>query len=351
MCYEASKLKSGSAAVLAALLLSATSIAAGDTLELTNGDTLTGTVVEQTDAGVVFEHPALGRIEIETERVAAVTITPPADAPPPEPEVEPEPEPAPEPAPAPAPAADPVAAEEDAQQAAELEELDQRSMLQVFIDEWAGKLTLGFNGASGNTDNLNFYARIEGKKQEGNDRWIFNASWNYGTTRSVTNRNQFTGMFTRDWLKNDDSRWFYFIRGEYNFDRFRGYESRASGFGGTGYTIFRTDDVEINTRMGFGGTYEFGDVHEFTPEALFGGSVLSWQRTDRAAISGAAIWYTSLEDADKFRITSRLEWVYKLDVHSGLSLKLGVQSEYLSQSVGDRDHNDMRYYGALEIKF
>lgn len=331
--------------------------AVADTVELNNGDTLSGAVVSQSDSGVVFEHDVLGRIELPAAQVKAVHIDgPPAEPEPepepaPEPEPEPTPEPEPEPAPEPEPVADPAAVQAQAEQLAAEQEKDERSMLQYFIDEWAGKLTLGFNGASGNTDNLNFYGRIEGKKQEENNRWTFNASWNYGTNRSVTNRNQFSSTFTRDWLKNDGSRWFYFVRGEYNYDRFRGYESRASGFGGAGYTIFKTDDVEVNTRLGFGGTYEFGDVNEFTPEALFGGSVLSWKLTDRASISGEAIWYPSLEDSDKFRVTSRLEWIYKLDVHSGLSLKFGVQSEYLSETNGDRDHNDLRYYGALEIKF
>ncbi|XAL98518.1 DUF481 domain-containing protein [Phycisphaeraceae bacterium D3-23] len=346
------------AATLGAVVLAGQAV--GDTVELTNGDTLTGRVVAQDDARVVLEHDVLGRVELEAQRVRAVTrdVTEAAEAAlaaqepePAEGEAEQAPEQTP-PAAAPAqPAADPAQVQQDADAAAEQQIVDDRSMLKIFIDDWAGKLTLGFNGASGNTDNLNFYARIEGKRQVENNRWTFNAQWFYGTNQGNTNRSQFNSTFTRDWLKNDDSRLFYFIRGEYQYDRFRGYESRASGYGGAGYTLFKTDDVEVNTRLGFGGTYEFGDVNEFTPEALFGGSVMSWKITERSTISGEAIWYPSLEDSASYRITSKLEWVYRLDVASGLSLKFGVQSEYLSQTQGDRDHNDLRYYGALEIKF
>lgn len=344
------------AVAMSAVVLSGGGPAAADSVALQNGDTLHGTVVEQDAARVVLDHAVLGRLELSAEQVKAVTIdgdaapagdgaaeTPPADNTPPA-EAPAEPDPA-------APAADAEAVQAEADAAALEAEADQRSLLEYFIDEWAGKLTIGFNGASGNTDNLNFYARIEGKRQEGNDRWTFNAQWFYGTNRGVTNRSQFSSVFTRDWLKNDGSRWFYFLRGEYKYDRFRAFESRASGFGGAGYTIFKTDDVEVNTRLGFGGTYEFGTVQEFTPEALFGGSVLNWKLTDRATITGEAIWYPSLEDSADYRITSRLEWAYKLDVASGLSLKLGVQGEYFSQTPGDRDNTDLRYYGALEIKF
>ncbi|MEM9415616.1 MAG: DUF481 domain-containing protein [Planctomycetota bacterium] len=358
------------AALVAAGLLAQALPATADTVELTNGDTLTGRVVEQDETKVVLEHDVLGRVELDKQRVQAVTrdVTEAAAAAlaaqEPEPEADPgtqaEPEsesppavapnPNPNPTPTP-PAADPAQVRQGADAAAEQQVIDDRSMLKVFIDEWAGKLTLGFNGASGNTDNLNFYARIEGKKQVDNNRWTFNAQWFYGTNRGSTNRSQFSSTFTRDWLKNDDSRLFYFLRGEYQYDRFRGYESRASGYGGAGYTLYKTDDVEVNTRLGFGGTYEFGDVNAFTPEALFGGSVLSWKLTERSTLSGEAIWYPSLEDSADYRITSKLEWAYRLDVASGLSLKFGVQSEYLSQTQGDRDHNDLRYYGALEIKF
>ncbi|MFI4860848.1 MAG: YdiY family protein [Phycisphaerales bacterium JB063] len=328
-----------------------------DTVELTNGDTLTGRVVSQDESRVVLEHDVLGRVELEAARVQAVTrdVTEAAEAALAAQEPEPEPEEQqaqPEPPAAPAqPAADPAQVQQDADAAAEQQAIDDRSLMQIFIDDWGGKLTLGFNGAAGNTDNLNFYASINGKRQVEDNRWTFNAQWFYGTNRGNTNRSQFNSTFTRDWLKSDDGRLFYFIRGEYQYDRFRAYESRASGYGGAGYTLYKSDDIEVNTRLGFGGTYEFGDVNEFTPEALFGGSVLNWKITDRATISGEAIWYPSLEDSSQYRITSKLEWVYKLDVVSGLSLKFGVQSEYLSQTPGDRDHNDLRYYGALEIKF
>ena len=105
MIQYATNLKAGTAVVLAGLLLSAAP-AQADTVELANGDTLTGTVVEQTDAGVTFEHAALGRIELDKERIAAVTIDPPAEQAP-----EPAPEPEPEPEPAPVPTVDPVAAQ------------------------------------------------------------------------------------------------------------------------------------------------------------------------------------------------------------------------------------------------
>jgi len=55
---------------LSALPLSA----AADTVELTNGDLLHGTITEQTDQTVVIEHPVLGRVELPIDQVIAAKL-------------------------------------------------------------------------------------------------------------------------------------------------------------------------------------------------------------------------------------------------------------------------------------
>ena len=315
-----------------------------DTVELTNGDVLTGTVVEQTDQGVTLDHAILGKITLNSTRVAKVTITKDKAEKP----VEPKPEPAPEPEPAkPAPPKpDAKALEQAAAEAA----LEDRSLWQHFREDWTSKLALGLNGSSGPTDRQDYRIKFTTGYEDGRDRWSFDTSWYYARANDKQSQNQFQANLTKDWLQKD-APWFFFVKGQYKFDDNRSWENRTSAFGGGGYTITKTEDVEVNTRLGFGGTYEYGAVNDFTPEALFGGSVIKWHVTERSAISGQTLYYPSLEDSRNFRIESKLEWTYKLDMADGLSLKLGLENEYDSATPNETGNNDVKYYGALVLSF
>lgn len=326
--------------------------ALADHVELVNGDTLTGTILSEDDNAVVIDHPVLGQIELAADRVKLVHRDAPEPNPAPTPQPAPvaAPEPEPEPTPPPAPVVDPAEVQAAAEEAAAQQALDERSMLKWFMDEWNTKLSLGFNGAAGNTDTHNFFGQLNAKHQDGRNRWMINSQWFYGLNRGQVNRSQFQTTVTRDWLQQG-SPWFFFVRGEYKYDRFRNWENRTSGFVGTGYALVKNDRFEVNARMGLGGTYDFGSINEFTPEALFGGSILKWKISDRSAISGESVYYPSLEDTADYRITTRLEWTYKLDLASGMSIKLGAQSDYDGQTNGDREHNDLKYYGALVLEF
>lgn len=336
-------------AIAAAIACATATAALADRVELANGDALTGRVVAQTKQAVTLEHPALGKITIPADRVKKITRDADgqaADKPKPDKPAKPS-------------AADPPRQSKDTPQkdpkaikakAAKAAAKQKPATLDGFLKAWKSQIALGINGATGSTDRQNYYAKLDSKYEQSRHRWLANARWFYATTEGVTTQNQLDANLTKDWLKKD-SNWFFFLKGQYKYDTNRAWENRVSGFGGGGYTLAKTGDVEINTRIGFGGTYEFGDINDFTPEALFGGSVLKWNLTERAALAGQSIYYPSLEDSAEFRVETKFEWTYKLDVARGLSLKIGMENEYDSRTPGDDANNDLKYFAALALSF
>ena len=315
---------------------------AADRIELTNGDVLSGKVLRQDADQVVFKHPALGEMTIIKAQVKQVHL-----------DVPDKPVPKNGPAPLPTEPAKPKPKQPDPNEVKNnaVKQAEQsKSTLDTFIEDWNSRLALGINGATGNTDQQNYYAKFDTKFEDGRDRWTFNTRWYYTESNGSRTRNQFEANLTKDWLQKD-SPWFFFLKGSYKYDVNRSWLNRTSGFGGGGYTITKDDDIEVNTRLGFGGTYEYGSVNEFTPEALFGGSVIKWKLTERSAIVGDAVYYPSLEDSGEFRIESGLEWTYKLDLARGLSLRLGFENEYDSRTPADNGNNDVKYFGALVFDF
>ncbi|MEM9346810.1 MAG: DUF481 domain-containing protein [Planctomycetota bacterium] len=316
-------------------LLAAGTATTADTVELVNGDILTGVIVEETKQGVTLDHAILGKITLPQARIAKVTL---------------DKEPADKPKTAPGTPAEPPADIQELKAKATEAAIEDRSLWQRFRKDWTSKLTLGLNGSAGPTDRQDYRIKFKTGFEDGRDRITFDSSWYYATANDAQTENQFEANLTRDWLKKD-APWFFFVKGQYKFDHNRAWENRTSAFGGGGYTLKKTDDVEVNTRLGFGGTYEYGTVNDFTPEALFGGSVIKWNLSERAAIAGETIYFPSLEDSANFRIESSLTWTYKLDMADGLSLKLGVENEYDSRTPNENENNDIRYFGAVVLSF
>lgn len=333
-------------AIVLAVMLSPCAMA--DRVTLINGDVLTGEIVEHTESQLTLEHAILGSIVLPSERIQSVSLEQAdgdgdSQAQPSTPDAEGDGDASP--TQADQPPAD-AAVQEQAQANAE----DNTGPLDRLLSDWDSRLTLGLNGASGNTNRQDYMLGFNTAYKEGRERWAINARWFYSTADGAQIQNEFHSDVTRDWLR-EDSPWFFFLRGSYRYNNNRSWESRASGFGGGGYTLAQTDHLEVSTRLGFGGSYEFGVVNEFAPEAMFGGSAVKWDLTKRAVIAGESIYFPALNDPSEFRVESSLEWRYKLDWSRGLSLKLGLENEYDSRTPAENGNNEIRYFGAVVIDF
>lgn len=330
--------------------VTASGLCLADTVTLTNGDALSGQIVERTDAQVVLDHAVLGRLTLPAGQVASVTSeqeAPPAVAAqvtgrsagatetPPTPAAE-------QPAGTVAPAAAAVAQEPAPPPPGWFGT--------SLFRGWKTTLAAGFSGAAGNSVNQSVNAQFKMTYEDADDRIAWDNTYflkNEGDTRS---QNEFKSELVRDWLI-PDSKWFYFANAAYQYDDLESWQHRTSGFGGVGYTWVKNDDFEFLTRFGAGLTYEFGEVQELTPEALIGAVVVKWKIADNQTLSASNTLIPSFSHLGEYRNTSSLEWKLAVDKDSGMSVKLGLENEYESEPEGDDRHNDLKYYGAIVWDF
>jgi len=315
-----------------------------DRVVLNNGDALSGEIVERTETAITLRHAVLGDLVLPIERVRKVEAEAAGSERDTSAEAEGNTESTPGETDEAAPDAEAI--EHDAKQAADAN----LSPTEQFLRDWESTLTLGLNGASGNSDTQDYRVGLRTHYQEGRDRWKVDTDWYYATADGRKTRNRFSTDVVRDWLQ-EDSPWFFFLKGSYTYDENHNWLNRTSGFGGGGYTLANNDKVELTTRVGFGGTYEYGDVNEFTPEALFGGSAVDWRMTDRSTVNGDVIYYPSLEEESAFRVESILQWRYKLDSERKMSLNLGIENEYDSRTPNDPNNNDFKYFATVSFEF
>ena len=314
------------------------STAPADQVTLTTGETLTGTVTAQTEAGLVLQHPVLGDLPVPADKIESISIDAPGDGQ------------AQQPEPSESVDADPAAgSDQPATPPADQPEAEPmpESESEPFLADWDWSISAGFSGTEGNSESKAFNFQVRGSQEDDRDRWLFNNQYFYGSSDGDTDENNFSSKLTKDWL-NPDSDWFYFAHGAYDYDQFTAWDHRFSVFGGPGYDFIKRDDLALVGRAGLGLTKEIGGNDDLQPEGLLGLDLLRWHFAENQNLIASSYAYPNLGDLGEFRLENSVEWVIDLAEKSGLHLKFGIEHEYESDPGNGAENNDLKYYGALQ---
>ncbi len=300
--------------VCPALLSSAS--ASADEVVLKSGDTLTGEIVSSNEESVVLDHPTLGQITISQADIVQ----------------------------------DPVATSEGEKAAQQAAEDFANWVDSWFFPGWEKSVAAGFSGTDGNSDTFSFYASVATGYEDDTDRWDINANYFLNYSDGDKEQNQFKAIAIKDWLL-PDSDWFYWAQGTFQYDQFTDWETRAGLFGGIGYELIKGDVHTVLLRAGVGGQYEWGDINEFTPEAM-AGIDWDWAISETQAFKFYNYLYPSLDPGfSEFRNLTGALYEVQLAAGNGFKLQLGVENEYNSEVAAGFDENDLKYFGALGFDF
>ncbi len=227
-----------------------------------------------------------------------------------------------------------------------------------FLAGWNKSVALGFSGKSGNVDEFSLSASAEGDFSNDQKRWKFRAAYVYGLTESERTKDEGFTNLRRDWLRKDDPV-FLFAEGRIEYNDFQAYRFRVGGFGGIGAAFvdapetaaYRTSDrVQLLGRIGAGYSHEFGAVDDGIPEALAAVETRI-KVTDGQTLRFSHTYFPSLDDFPESRNSTDASYTISIHRGRGLSLKVGFNNEYLSETEGDSTHNSLTYYGQLQYSF
>jgi len=296
-----------------------------DVIELTNGDKLTVNILERTEQHIIVEHPILGQLTLPIEQI----ISPP--------ELSPEKS---------------TASDREAS-ALQQSGLDDAPPLDpsAALAAWKYHLELGLDGTEGNSETSNFRGALMGDFENDDKRWHLGAAMNRSTTDRDATRNDFVAEAIRDWLIPQEKH-FYFVDTRYDYDDFQAWRHRIAGAGGVGYQFANDDTFELIGRVGGGANYAWGggSDSEVSPELLLGIEG-KWKIKDGHSFEFKNTLYPDIGDTGQFRNLTSLAYIVTLDHAKGMSLKLGLDNEYQSQTDDDSKQNDLIYYAALVFDF
>lgn len=293
-----------------------------DTVTLTNGDVLQGTIVSENNAQVVIDHPHLGQIQVGREYVASVSKETSASS---------------------------TSAPSDAP-SAESPESAIGSLNPFAI--WSGSLTAGLNGSEGKTQTLAIRVAFDAKRETDHDRTTLQARYTRTEDDGNVSANKIKLEAVQDWFREGSSL-FYFVKGTYEYDEFAAWDNRLTALAGLGYTFVKQEKLEITGRAGLGMTAELGGTSDddVFPEAFFGGTLVRWHFAKNHNLTAYVDYYPNLEDWGRFRLNSGVEWSFRIPDTNNMTFKVGVENEHESFTVDDTPHNDFRYYAAVGIEF
>lgn len=309
--------------------------ATADQIQLTTGETLRGTIVEQSREHVILNHSVLGLLNIASGDVASVSVVQAAQS-----------EGGPEATGKLAKKPDTGVRQVPGHGSGALPGLFDMEM----FENWDIRILMGLSGSDGNSQTSNIRIGLEADRADKHHRARFKSTYNYATSEGETTRNQFNAETTMDWLM-PDSPWFSFVQGVYDFDEFKAWDHRVSGFAGFGYEMIMSPDVELIVRTGGGVTKEFGGADDLRPEGLVSAGLLRWNVTDRQTVTGEVVFFPDLSDLERFRTIAKVDWQIKLDHQEGMKFKIGLEHEHESFTDGIKKHNDVKFYGTLVVDF
>jgi len=283
----------------ALLTLGVAYAADADEIKLNNGDTIVGTIVEQSDALVVIDHPVLGRLSIP---VAAIK---PPDAPPP------------------------------------------GLFGTRLLAGWKREISAGVSGSDDSTNRVDVNGQLALAHDAEHSRQDFLASYFYAKTDGDTNTNRALVQYQQD-RSIDDTRFFYFGQAHYDYDQFQEWDHRISSAAGLGYELLKREMLSLRSQLGGGFSQTFGGEEDFTPEGL-AGLAFAWDPIDGQQLALKTTYYPDLSDLNEYRLRSSADWTIQLHLIDGVGFKLGATHEYDSSS--DENKNRLNYFANLTYRF
>lgn len=306
--------------------------AADDIVVLNTGETLRGTITENTPEHIILHHPVLGDLTITADQVQSFTMG--VDDAAATEAVE---------AAVPVPAAPTPVAEEPAEEE----------------DQWENHFDLGVSGSAGNTEDTNLRLAIKSIWTRPMNVITLDSSFLHATSNGDATESRFTAGIYSEWPQ-PDSRWSYFAQARFDYDDFNTWLYRITGGAGVAYRLIDIDEpvegkdynriFQLKLRAGLGFAREFKSMNEdIQPEAILGADLL-WSINSWQDLTASTTLFPNLENGE-YRLVNKVEWVLKLQEHNGVSLKFGLEHEYQSAVAMGVRPNDFHAFAALGIDF
>ena len=329
---------------LALAVAAATASLSADTVNLKNGDRITGSILDSDDKTITVKTEYAGDVKIQRAQVASLTserelnITRPDSKPVKAKLSETEPSAF-------------VAVRDDAAQRA-WEREQERIANPRWNDFWRGFVTLSLANASGNARTTTIATAASASRQAGKDKMSLYFNQVYATQSTTEPRgataNRISGGYRID--RDFSPKFFAFGTTDFDYDKFLSLDLRSVLGGGLGYHIWKKPNGFLD--VGGGGVWN----REKFADGLVrnSGEVLAYQELGFVAfkklkLSEKISLYPNLTETGEYRLNADLN--ASLPIFRWLEWNFGVNNRYLSNPPAGRRSNDILTTTGIRLTF
>lgn len=211
--------------------------------------------------------------------------------------------------------------------------------LAIYEDPWSGRVSMGLDAASGNSQRLQFRGRAEAKRVTDHDRLTLFAEGQMQEQQKVlTDKEIRLGAHVEHDISN---RWFAFVRQDLEKDKFENLELRSETTGGIGYFVLREPEHEWKLRAGLG--YQF-ESFENGVDMMQGILPLGWDY-----LVDVADWVRFTHALTVYPTFSDPTGNYRLDSNATLEVPLGASDAWKLQLSLRHEYDRMPVAGARSL--
>ena len=325
--------------LLAALLCSGcfATLAAGVSLEMDNGDVLTGEMVGETETEIRFSVDYLGELSVPKERIANLAeLSGPK-------EVEEEPQPAEE---TEAVAGAPV---DGTGSDAAWEVYEERISALIPFPQWEKRIQLGMTAQSGRYDKTDVYYRYDMQKNGEKNQYVFNAEYSYGRSGEKTTSDRFaTGL---RWRRDIGPGVFYQSTSNYSSDAIKRIDSNVEQKLGLGTRIIEREDMILSSGLGASGRWRAFDDIEREEEIIYLVDLFQdwdYRINERLRLRQDLRFAMPIEENDQYEYDFTAALVSEITESLNLSLRYELGYD---NSLDEELRSDRRFISTLGYTF
>ena len=213
---------------------------------------------------------------------------------------------------------------------------------------WKGNITLGGNLKDGNSDSMNLSAGALAVRRSENDRFLINALYNKTEDNGVRTAENTYGQLKYDYFMSP--KWYLYLNVDMLSDDFQDINFRTSVGPGVGYQVWDEENRALSLEAGVSYTSEDRDLGEDKNwiSARLGGNFL-YKLFDRVVFTDQFVIYPNLDDTGEY--TLRNDAALVTDIGSNWAFRLGNIWERNSNPGPDLKKDDFTWILGLQYSF
>ena len=213
---------------------------------------------------------------------------------------------------------------------------------------WKGNITLGGNLKDGNSDSMNLSAGALAVRRSENDRFLINVLYNYTEDNGVRTAKNTYGQLKYDYFLSP--KWYLYLNIDMLSDDFQDINFRTSVGPGFGYQVWDEENRALSLEAGVSYISEDRDLGEDTNwiSARLGVNFL-YKLFDRVVFTDQFVIYPNLDDTGEY--TLRNDAALVTDIGSNWAFRLGNIWERNSNPGPDVKKDDFTWILGLQYSF